>query len=143
MNTHDDNPSAKAVGLKTLASQALLNKLRQRSAFDLDFAARCDRLIAIRSALRDRELLPGEISAELARRYIEASLAVAVLPAASALELTQKVTTIGPMSREFLPSRDAALLANALIAAMTADGQFLGVRLRIKAGEPSDPGTLN
>jgi len=143
MNTHDDNPSAKAAGLNLLAAKALLTKLRQRCAFELDHPARCDRLIAIRFALRDRDLLPGEISAELAWRYIEASLSVAVLPSPSETELAKKVEAIGPMSREFLPSRDAALLANALIAAMTADGQFLGIRLRIKAGEPSDPGTLN
>jgi len=139
MNKHDD----KAAALKTLAVKALLAKCQQHSAFHLDFSDRCDRLNALRSALRDRDVLPDEILAELARRYIETSLAVAVLPARSPLELTQKVTAIGPMSREFLPSRDAALLANALVAAMTADGQFLGIRLRIKAGEPSDPGTLN
>jgi hypothetical protein len=85
--------------------------------------------------------LPDEISGELAWRYIEASLAVAVLPSRSKIELAKKVTAIGPLSREFLPSKDAALLVNALIAAMTADGQFLGVRLRINAEEPSDPGT--
>jgi hypothetical protein len=141
MNTQDDNPSAKAAGVNLLAAKALLNKFRQRSAFELDHSARCDRLNAIRSALRDRDLLPKEISAELGWRYIEASLAVAVLPSASETELAKKVAAIGPMSREFLPSRDAALLANALIAAMISDGQFLGVRVRTNVDELSDPGT--
>jgi hypothetical protein len=142
MNTYDDNSPAKAAGLKTLAAQALLNKLRQRSAFDLDFAARCDRLIAIRSALRDRHALPVEVSDELAWRYGEAVLALAVLPSASKAELARKVTAIGPLSRELLPPVEAALLANAVIAAMTADGQFLGVALKVTAeappGSPSD-----
>ncbi|PPD15242.1 MAG: hypothetical protein CTY25_07480 [Methylobacterium sp.] len=142
MNTYDDNPSAKAAGLKTLAAQALLNKLRQRSAFELDHSSRCDRLIAIRSALRGRHALPVEVSDELAWRYGEAVLALAVLPSASKAELAHKVTAIGPLSRDVLPPVEAALHANAAIAAMTADGQFLGVALKITAeappGSPSD-----
>ncbi len=141
MDMKDDNPAAEAAGLNLLAAKALLAKLRQRCAFELDYSARCERLIAIRSALRDRDLLPGEISAELAWRYIEASLSVAVLPSPSETELAKKVAAIGPMSREFLPSRDAALLANALIAAMIADGQFLGIRVRTHVDGLSDPGT--
>lgn len=136
MNTNDENPSAKAAGLKTLATKALLTKLHQYSAFQLDFSARCDRLIAIRAALRDRDALPAETAAELAWRYAEAVLAIAVLPSASKADLARKVTAIGPMSRAHLPPFEAALIANAAIAAMKADGQFLGVALKITS-EPS------
>lgn len=142
MNTYDDNPAGKAAGLKTLAAKALLAKLQQRPAFCLDHSARCDRLIAIRSALRDRHALPVEVSDELAWRYGEAVLALATLPSITKAELARKVTAIGPLSRELLPPREAALLANAAIAALTADGQFMGVILKITAeaplGSPSD-----
>ncbi|WP_284180363.1 hypothetical protein [Rhabdaerophilum sp. SD176] len=143
MNTNDDSPSARAAGLKTLAAKALLTKLQQHSAFQLDFSTRCDRLIAIRAALREREALPAETAAELIWRYVEAALAVSVLPSATKTDLARKVTVIGPMSREFLPPVNAALLANAVIAAMMADGQFQGVRLEIQAEPPSSPGSLN
>lgn len=143
MNTNDDNPSAKAAGLKTLAAKTLLTKLQQHSAFQLDFSARCDRLIAIRAALRDRDTLPAEIGDELVWRYVEAAIAVAVLPSATKADLARKVTAIGPMSRDFLPPFEAALIANAAIAAMKADGQFHGLRLQIDAEPPPSPDSLN
>ncbi len=141
MNMNDDNPSAKAVGLKTLAAKALLMKLQQHSAFQLDSLARCDRLISIRAALRDRDALPDEVSRELAWRYCEAVLALAVTPSSTKADLARKVTAIGPMSRAYLPPFDAALVANAAIAAMTADGQFLGVRLQITSEPPPSSGS--
>lgn len=143
MTNDDNNAAAKAAALKMLAAKALLAKLRQHSAFQQDLAARCDRLIAIRTALRDRDALPPETAAELAWRYVEAALAVAVLPSASKADLARKVTTIGPMSGDFLPASEAALLANAVIAAMTADGQFLGVRLQIHAEPPPSSGSVS
>lgn len=145
MNTNDDNPAAKAAGLKTLAVKALLLKLKQHSAFQLDLSARCDRLIAIRAALRDRDALPAETAVELIWRYVEAALAAAVLPSASKADLAHKVTCVGPISREFLPPVEAALIANAVMSALTADGQFLGVNLKITS-EPlpsSGSGSLN
>lgn len=141
MNTNDDNPSAKAAGLKTLAAKALLMKLHQYAAFHLDFSARCDRLIAIRAALRDRNALPAEISDVLAWRYAEAVLAFAVAPSATKADLSKKVTTVGPLSRDFLPPVEAALLGNAVVAAVTADGQFHGVRLQIHAEPPPSSGS--
>ena len=141
MNTKDDNPSTTAVGLKTLAVKALLAKLQRHSAFQLDFPARCDRLIAIRAALSDRNALPAEISDVLAWRYAEAVLALAVAPSATKADLSKKVTAIGPLSRDYLPPVEAALLGNAVVAAMTGDGQFHGVRLQIHAGPPPSSGS--
>jgi hypothetical protein len=137
MNTKNEHDAVLAAALKTLASKALIAKLRQHSAFQLEFSARCDRLIAIRAALRDRDALPDEDYNELAWRYMEAALALAISPSATKAELAGKVTAIGPMSREFLPPVEAALIANAVISALTADGQFLGVSLKIIANAPS------
>lgn len=145
MNTNNDNPAAKAAGMQTLAVKALLLKLKQHSAFQLDFSERCDRLIAIRAALRDRDALPAETAAELIWRYAEAVIAVAVLPSASKADLAHKVTSVGPISREFLPPVEATLIANAVMSALTADGQFLGVNLTITSNPPpsSGSGSLN
>jgi hypothetical protein len=141
MNTKNEHDAAHSATLKTLAVTALLTKLRQHSAFEVDHSARCDRLIAIRSALKDRGQLPAEISAELAWRYAEAVLALGVLPSPTKEDLGRKVTAIGPLSRAFLPPHEAALIANAVFAAMAADGQFLGVALKIASEPPPSSGS--
>ncbi|MCZ8270567.1 MAG: hypothetical protein O9306_08440 [Beijerinckiaceae bacterium] len=143
MNTKNVHDAAQAAALTTLAAKALVAKLRQHSAFEIDHSARCDRLIAIRSALKDRDQLPAEIADELAWRYAEAVLALSVTPSPTKDDLGRKVTAIGPLSRAFLPTYEAALIANAVIAALTADGQFLGVRLQIQAEPPPSSDTLN
>ena len=143
MNTKNDHDAAQAAALTTLATKALLAKLRQHSAFELDHSARCDRLIAIRSALKDRDELPNDAMEELAWRYIEAVIALAVLPSPTKADLGHKVKAIGPLSRAFLRPHEAALLANAAIAAMAADGQFLGVTLNFTSEPPRSSDSLN
>jgi hypothetical protein len=141
MTTKNEHGAAQAAALTTLAAKTLLIKLQQHSAFQLPHSSRCDRLTAIRSALADREALPDEVSEELAWRYTESVLALAVLPSPTKVDLARKVSAIGSLSRDFLPPVLAALIANAVIAAMTADGQFLGVRLQIHAEPPPSAGS--
>jgi hypothetical protein len=146
MNMNNDNPSAKAAGLKTLAAKALLIKLRQHSAFEIGRAARCDRLLAVQSALQDVEPLPAEIVAELAWRYCEAALALASLPSVTGEDFDQKLACLGVLDSEFLRAVDGSLVAVAVMATLSADAQCVAVPLSMRARRPGPrpgPGSVN